>query len=249
MPSFKGLLHVHSSYSGDAEHSLHQLVELGRRKGYCFFGMTEHSENLDPEKTAAYVKECRRMSNAECLLIPGIEFTCAGDLHLIGFGVTRYTDSQDPLQVSRFIRDDGGVVILAHPRRYDYAVPPEVAFALDGIEVWNAGYDGRFVPDYRILRLLRSLRMQNRPLLAYGGEDFHREARTPHVHIQLTCQELREDLVLRALRQGDFVISNSHFQLGASSQQGWTALTRIVIARRLYDVTRAIRAVLGVTRG
>ncbi len=248
MPLFKGLLHVHSSYSGDAEHSLHQLVELGRRKGYSFIGMTEHSESLDPGKTAAYVQECRRISNADCLLIPGIEFTCAGDLHLIGFGVTRYTDSQDPLQVSRLIRDDGGVVILAHPRRYNYAVPPEVASTLHGIEVWNAGYDGRYVPDYRSLRLLRSLRMQIGPLLAYGGEDLHRESRSPHVHIQLTCQELREDMVLRALRQGDFVVSNSYFQLGAGSRQGWMALTQIVIARRLYDVTRAIRAVLGVAR-
>lgn len=246
MPLFKGLLHVHSSYSGDADHSLHQLVELGRRKGYRFFGMTEHAESLDPGKTAAYVQECRRISNADCLLIPGIEFTCARDLHLLGLGVTRYTDSQDPVQVSRLIREDDGLVILAHPRRYNYAVPPEVASTLDGLEVWNAGYDGRFVPDYRCLRLLRSLRRQIGPLLAYGGEDFHRESRPPHVHIQLTCQELREDMVLRALRRGDFAISNSYFHLIARSQQGWMALTRIVIARRLYDLTRAIRAVLGV---
>jgi hypothetical protein len=87
--------------------------------------------------------------------------------------------------------------------------------------------------------------LQVRPLLAYGGEDFHRESRTPHVHVEVTCQELREDMVLRALRQGDFVISNSYFRLGARSQQGRMVLTRIVIARALYNVTRAIRARLG----
>jgi hypothetical protein len=87
--------------------------------------------------------------------------------------------------------------------------------------------------------------LQVGPLLAYGGEDFHRESRTPHVHVEVTCQELREDMVLRALRQGDFVISNSYFRLGARSQQGRMVLTRIVIARALYNVTRAIRARLG----
>ena len=248
MRTITGLIHVHSTFSHDGWHSLEELGRFGASQGYSFIGMSEHSDDLDGQKVIAYVKECLRFSSPECLIIPGIEFSCDMGFHLIGLGVKHYTDLKDPIQVSQFIRDNGGVAILAHPIRHGYRIPLELARTLDGIEVWNAGYDGRFVPDDRTLRLLNDFRRRNGFLTAFGGEDLHRITDPPRVQIRLKCEDVREDVVLRALRHGEFEIFNSYFRFDARQPQGALSLAGIVIAQRAYSIMKRLRDLLGLSR-
>ena len=248
MKDLKGIIHVHSNFSYDGQHSLDEIAQFGRKRGYSFIGMTEHSDTLDEEKVALYVKECRRVSSPDCLIIPGIEFSCYNNLHLIGLGVSRYTSSRDPLRVSKFIQQNGGIAIVAHPKRYNYDIPAELAETLNGIEIWNASYDGRLVPNDRSINLLNNFRTLNSLIFAFGGQDLHRITDHSHVQVIVSCEELGKDTILGALKEGTFVISSPSFQIDGRCQQGWLMLVLIITARRLYDLAKAIRDRMTVSR-
>ena len=71
----KGVLHVHSTYS-DGEFSLAELKQLFLSEGCRFICMSDHANAMDEAKLAAYVAECRELSDSAMQLIPGLAFTC-----------------------------------------------------------------------------------------------------------------------------------------------------------------------------
>jgi len=245
MKQFRGIIHVHSKYSYDGQHSLEEIARHAATRGYSFVGMSEHSDTLDEEKMARHVKDCERVTTSGCLMIPGIEFTCENNLHLVGLGVRHYTDTKDPAKVSEFIRQQDGIAVVAHPVRYNYKIPENLADTVHGIEVWNAGYDGRFVPNDCSFNLLKDFRIRNKKLLAFGSQDLHRI--TDHTYLQLivSCDRLRRDEILGAIREGNFMISNRYFELDPRSEpEGW-ALTKIKLGRRIYTLAKKIRCRMG----
>lgn len=241
MNLYKGLLHVHSTYSYDGKLSISEIAAFARRRRYDFVAMTEHSDTLTPERVSDLVEECNQASDRSFLMIPGIEFTCEDNLHLIGLGVTEYTPCRDPLTVSNFIRERGGVAVIAHPIRYQYQIPLPLACRVHGIEVWNGAYDSRFLPNHRSLILLKRLRQHNASLLAYGGQDLHAIVPRFHVAVQVRCMSLTPDLVLRALDRGRFRISNSLFGLSSRLAPGSLLLAKLFAARTVYTTAKRIR--------
>src|SRR5438445_4479154 len=159
-----GIVHVHSNLAYDGQNTLAEIASLGRSRGYQFVGMSEHSDTFEPKKMADLVDECRRLSDGSFLMLPGLEFTCDNRLHLLALGIERYTTLTNPALVARFVNAEGGVAVLSHPIRYGYQIPAGLEMVLDGIEVWNAGYDGRFIPNDRSIRLWESLRVRNHSL-------------------------------------------------------------------------------------
>ncbi len=236
-----GIIHVHSKMSYDGQNTLEEIALLAKKRGYSFVGMTEHSDTFDEKGMSHFVKECRRLSNPDFILIPGIEFTCENNLHLIGLGIEHFTAIRDPISVARFIKKEGGLSIVAHPIRYGYKMPVGLEKEIDGIEVWNAGYDGRFVPNDRSIALWQSLRGRNDAILAFGGEDLHEITDHGHVKLTVSCDELTEGTIIRVLREGNYLITNPYFQLRPASLNGGLNLMSIVLARRAYLVAKAIR--------
>ena len=241
----RGIVHVHSNYSYDGHNSLEEIARYARTRGYHFVGMTEHSDTFDRSRMRDYVQDCARMSTSECLLIPGIEFRCGKDLHLVGVGVGAYTADDDPLRVTDFIHGEGGMAVIAHPIRNHYRLPAGLAGAADAIEVWNAAYDGRFVPNDRSLALLGELRRTgNESLLAFGAQDLHRIVNHGHVEITVGRDDASAGSIVAALKKGEFTISNPYFRLQPRQDVGPAALARIRLARRLYTLGRAMRDIL-----
>jgi len=107
--------------------------------------------------------------------------------------------------------------------------------------VWNAGYDGRFVPNVYSLDLLKNLRRRNRSILGVGGQDLHEIAEDPHVQVVVSCPELSQASIMRALKEGTFVAGNAYFQIDARCSPGPLKLAQITVARRMYDSARRIR--------
>jgi hypothetical protein len=241
MSPWRGILHVHSRYSYDGEHSLEEIASFAGRRGYSFVCMSEHSDTLDEEKVARFVEECGRVSNSGCLIIPGIEFTCQNRLHLMGLGVRGYISSRDPLQVTDFIHSQGGIAVICHPIRYQYLIPHDLSRVVDGIEVWNGVYDGRLVPNDRSLRLIREVRRYNKSCLAFGGQDLHRLHERDSVEITVDCDRLAEDALVRALKNGDFFIQNPYFKLSPLTPEPWPKLATITLARRFYLLAKMAR--------
>jgi len=236
-----GIVHVHSSLSYDGQNTLAEIASLGRSRGYRFVAMSEHSDTFDPHKMAYLGDECRRLSDPSFLMIPGLEFTCDNRLHLLALGIDRYTDTKNAADVARFVTAQGGVAVLSHPSRYGYQVPSGLEMLLDGIEVWNAGYDGRFIPNDRSIRLWKSLRARNHSLRAFGSQDLHAVGQHRHVRVSVACDRLSRDGILKSLKDGNFHISNSYVRLRSDASPGWLKLNAIGTGRRAYLTARAIR--------
>jgi hypothetical protein len=249
MGVFKGLVHVHSNFSYDGVHSVDELAEFGRRCGYSFMAMSEHSDTLDPERMAVYVKECQRVTGDDFVMIPGIEFTCEGNLHVLGLGLREYTDLREPGRVAEFVRERGGVPVVAHPSRYRYRIPSTLAPVLGGIEVWNAGYDGRFVPDDCSLKLLKEFRKHNESIMAFAGQDLHRLTGRGQVNVVVRTNRLDGTAIVSALVGGEFAVSNGVFRLDAFREPGPLKLRQIAAARRIYEGAKRVRDSLEAWRG
>jgi hypothetical protein len=241
MKFFKGIIHVHSNFSSDGQHSLKEIVHFGKKRGYNFIGMSEHSDTFDKDKMSGYVKKCQMLSDSDLLIIPGLEFTCEDNIHIIGLGIEDYIDSKNTLKVISFIHQQNGIAIIAHPSRNDYKISPELVRMVDGIEVWNILYDGRFVPNIHSLNFIRKLRKENSSILALGGQDLHRITNHINVEIILSCKELNKTVILSALKKGDFKISNSYFQLDSRREIGWLKLMQIHMTRQIYKLAVWVR--------
>jgi len=243
-----GILHVHSNLSYDGQNTLAEIAFFAKSRGYQFVAMSEHSDTFDPQKMAYLVDQCGRLSDASFLMIPGLEFTCDNRLHLLALGIERYINTTNPILVARFAREQGGLAILSHPSRYAYQIPSGLETYLDGIEVWNAGYDGRFIPNDRSIRLWKSLRTCNNSLRAFGSQDLHAIEDHRHVRVGVRCEQLTRHAILKGLRAGKFVISNSFLRLQSDSSPCWMKLSAIGAGRRAYLVAKALRDRLARTR-
>lgn len=235
-----GIIHAHSKFSYDGVHTLEELVALARRQGFDFIAMTEHSDALDADQMTRFVQECRRLSDSQFLVIPGIEFPCISDLHILGMGIERLTDSSDPTFVVRFIHEQGGLAIIAHPSRNGYKIPKGLETVIDGIEIWNARYDGWFVPNDHSIVLWKDLQGGRGELVAVGGQDLHEMKPRGHVKTVIAHDELSQATIFQALKDRRFWISNSYLRLHPSALGGWLRLVSIACARRIFLFARAV---------
>ena len=203
MKAMKALLHAHSRYSYDGVRTVGELAEWGASRGLDFVFLTEHTNDFDDAKMKRLVAECDACSDRACRVIPGLEFSVQGGFHLLGLNVRRFTPLIELASAARFIREQGGIAILAHPARYGARWPQEEAIAqLDGIEAWNARYDGRFLPPGRLVEHGLRQKCASGAGLLFGGQDLHD---TTHHRVVITTVggEGGLDAFLFALRSGD----------------------------------------------
>jgi hypothetical protein len=115
MTWFKGNLHTHTARS-DGDINLEGVVYWYASRGYDWLAITDHNIGLLPESAA------KLSEKYGILVIPGNEITGTG--HVVGLGITENCNKtdfcqpfvRDSLQAGvDWIRDHGGVPILAHP--------------------------------------------------------------------------------------------------------------------------------------
>ena len=198
----KGALHIHSTYS-DGELSLAELREEYLRAGCRFACVTDHADEFDDDRARAYVEECASLSDDSLLLVPGLEFSCADRMHIVGYGVTTPTAATDPLSVLGHIAGCGGVSVIAHPKDAHFDWIRSFERLPDGLEVWNSKYDGRYAPRPGTFALYRDLRARRSDLHAFYGQDLHwrTQYRGLFVHVDAALTRIG---VLDALRTGAF---------------------------------------------
>jgi hypothetical protein len=88
--------------------------------------------------------------------VPGIEYDVQPT---ITYWVTaaRRSDTDDP-QKRRRHPPGGRLAVLAHPGGANLTDNPQLAAAVDGVEVWNTMHDGAYLPNPTVPRQLRRLR-------------------------------------------------------------------------------------------
>ena len=171
----RGALHIHSTLSRDGTLSIPDLVDWYRGHGYQFIAMGDHAEDLNEAKARFLSEQSAKHSNEQFLVIPGIEYACTSCIHILGAGATRLLVEQEPVAVIRGIQEQGGVAILAHPRRLGWNCPREILLTVDAVEVWNVGNDGKYLPLSRALSEIHRMFEVNPNLHAGASQDFHRK--------------------------------------------------------------------------
>ena len=170
-----GIIHVHSSYSHDCCDSLERLREFALERGIAFIGLTDHAEDFVPGRFDAYLRHCRVVSDGQVTIVPGLEYRFDGfpGMHLLALDLTRWIAPRTPHEFILQAKDAATFTIAAHPLLANYQLPDVVAEGIDAVEVWNASYNTRYLPDPRAIRLLHTIRRTRPNVVGTVGLDQH----------------------------------------------------------------------------
>lgn len=237
----RALVHVHSTYSYDGESSLAEIADWSTRRGIQRVFLTEHTNDFGGDKMRRFVSECAALSGPGFRLVPGLEFPVRGGFHILGLGVTDYRPLVEGPDVARFVRDCGGVSVLAHPARYAGRWPePETTTLLDAVEAWNARYDGRFLPSGRVFASLARLGRRNSDLRFLGGQDLHRVS--GHRLVTVECDDGADDPRVLLAHGVTFGVGLQRFS--GSAPPGILAIALHRVAHAAYQMLRTTRDTL-----
>lgn len=200
-----GALHIHSSYSHDAEWPLARCKEVFKREGHHFLAMTEHAEGFDSEQAAAWLDECDRLSDPDFLVIPGFEFSVGRNIHLLGFGIRKLLHGRSVEALIDQIHDAGGVAVWAHPAPAALNLIYPAAERLDGMEIWNSRYHKGSRLPLRLMRVLEQLRETRPAFHGFAGIDFHKGDQARRLSVAVESPRSASAIVA-ALRSGKFTI-------------------------------------------
>jgi hypothetical protein len=241
----RGALHIHSILSHDGTMTIAELASWYRNKGYQFIAIGEHSQDLDEAAVEVLKKQSAENSDGKFLIIPGIEFTCRGGIHIFGMGVTHLIKELDPTVVPAGIREHDGFAILAHPGKSHWECSPELLRAVDAAEIWNVGYDGKYLPPFTAMGAFRKMRQANSKLMAVAGHDFHRKPGFYDVAIEMNVDALGRETILDCMREGAYRIQSRYFHADPNSQfSGAQSAWLYLISRPLVVVRKARNAFL-----
>jgi PHP domain len=199
----RGIIHVHSRYSHDGRDTLEQLRDVSQARGLSFVGLTDHAEDFDPTIFERYRSHCAEASSTDLQLIAGLEFRFAGfpGLHLLALGLTRWIAPTTPAEFVAQTRGAAGFTVVAHPIVSSYQVPPEVRAGIDAVEVWNAAYNTRYLPDPKAIDLLREMRERRSEIVGVAGLDQHDSGNDRETRVRLLAPAADP---LAELRAGHF---------------------------------------------
>ncbi len=235
------LAHMHSTISYDGEYSIEQLAALMRERGVHVCCLGEHSRFLTAAACARLVRECAAHSDADLLLVPGVEYDAEGGSHILGLGCAQIFPTARPQELRDAIRAAGGLPALAHPRPGELADRPEMQRAVDGVEVWNTMHDGDYVPNPDALDQHRRVQGKGIDLLPLHGNDFHfrDNLRAAHIEIELDG-ELTWPNVAAALRARRYRLTNRWLSFGPRACSRST-LTLVRLLHRAQIAASAVK--------
>ncbi|MEM3577941.1 MAG: PHP domain-containing protein [Candidatus Bathyarchaeia archaeon] len=190
-------LHVHTNYSFDA--SIHPRTIVEKLYAHPFIkaiAITDHNTVDGYHK----VRESAR-AYRDILIIPGVEIaTAEGDL--IVLGVEEFLPKPwTVMEVIDFARQNGGLVVVAHPYRAYGLGDSAKRYPVDAIEVLN----GASSPN---LNKLAENLAKTMGLPGVAGSDAHsvEELWTAYTEVQAT---LDVDEILKAIKSGHVRASSS----------------------------------------
>lgn len=253
MPSSLGIVHVHSDYSHDGRDTLSGLAEFAARRDIGFVGLTDHAEDFTAARWDEYVRACGAASSDVVRLIPGLEFRFAGHrgLHLLAFGLARWIEPVTPEEFITLAPPASRLTALAHPILAEYDIPAAVRAGIDAVEVWNAAYNTRYLPDPRAFRLLHEMQRTRPGVVGFAGLDQHDSRNDRETRVEVRAPDAADPL--GALRAGRFENRGRTMRFDASTGVSGARLEALSVARWCYDriervqdsIVRAFRAPRG----
>src|SRR5215469_12113339 len=154
MPQFRGVAHVHSTYSFDGRLTIEEIAAFFEARGVAFVLMSEHVESLDPGKVRGLLADCEKHSTASLLLIPGIEIDALNALFYNVPAAEKWTDNED---LAKQLACGGALVAVSHPVKIR-DVPRIDPLLIEAVEIWNGRHDGKIALDPGIVEFWRKER-------------------------------------------------------------------------------------------
>ena len=234
----RGALHIHSTLSRDGTMTIAELARYFKQKGYQFLAMGEHAEDLDQAKVQALREQSAANTDNEFCVIAGIEFAVTGQIHIVGLGVANLISLENPAHVADEVRERGGFSILAHPKRAGWNYPDEILRAVDAVEIWNIGYDGKYLPCAKALPALDRMRKIHPRLRVIASHDFHRQASFYDVAIEMDVSALSRDVIIENLKSGAYTVRSSFF---SCDSDGRTSAAGAALVRHVSGSLEKVR--------
>lgn len=232
--SVVGIVHVHSLYSHDGRDSLEEIRDFAAQRGIGFVALTDHAEDFTATVWREYVARCRTVSSESVRLVPGLEFRFEGyrGLHLLAFDLAQWIEPRTPDEFIALAGAASRCTVVAHPILAGYAIPPVVRDGINAIEVWNATYNTRYLPDPRAFRLLHDIRRRRPEVVGLAGLDQHDRRNDRETRVVLG-DHVADPVV--SLRAGQFVNVGRTMRFDSGDGISGARLALLRSVRWLYD--------------
>lgn len=241
----EGIFHVHSNYSSDGRLSLEELKEECIKRGLSFMVMTDHAEDFPPGKVKEFVNHCREISDENFFAVPGLEFNVDKDheVHLLVVGLEDFVSEDRTEEILKKIRkgESSTLTVMAHLSRSNHYIPTDYENRINGIEIWNAAYNSRYLPDQKAMRLFTNLKKKNSQLVGFGGLDLHDHSGFRELKICLTNSCHNEKELLDDLRAGKFKIRGQYMSLSSQPTSGFWLMTILGLGRKVLVAADFLR--------
>jgi len=128
-------LHVHSSFSSDAEGKVREIVKLAKKLGLSGIAITDHNEIKGSLEAFQLSKEINGL-----LVLRGMEVS-SSEGHILAYGIHEKVERDlSPQDTIEKIEELGGIAVIAHPYRVWSGVGEGIAFeaGFSAVEVHNS---------------------------------------------------------------------------------------------------------------
>jgi predicted metal-dependent phosphoesterase TrpH len=237
---YRGLMHVHSSYSFDGTMRLEELASECRSRKLDYIALTEHADakHFSEEKMISFVKECERSSSEAFLMVPGLEYDCEG-MHILAIGIKNYFIEKDLGSLIEGIHKRGGLAVLAHVSYYD-RIPYDELAGLDGVEAWNSRYDSRFSPSRKSLNILSRFREKKKDMPAYAGLDLHARRSFGGITTTIKANKLSSEELVKSLREKKFYSTNNLIKFFPTNDPGSAKRFFFIATNAAYQIVKKL---------
>lgn len=239
----KGILHIHSSYSRDGDMSLVEIKNYCRRRSLSFACITDHAEDLTQSDMTSLTEECDSLCEAGFVMIPGLEFALENGFHLLAVGMRSHPGKEPTLDILVETKCGKSILILAHPLKTGQLPAPQLLNSIDGVEVWNGGSDGGFVPSRDSYAFFEKAISIAPHLRAYGGADMHSIKHRAVIYTSVTANVSVQE-IMGALAYGDCRISGSMWGIDSKARINLPCGVALSFLYNAYLIGKRIRHIL-----
>jgi hypothetical protein len=241
MNKLRGVIHVHTNLSHDGLHTPQELQQLFSRHNLQFACLTDHSQDVREEQFERLREQCRDLSDPDFVLIPGIEYSCDGGVHIMGIGISQMTRATAHIEVINHIHTHGGLAVLAHPTKARYPLSHDWLHLLDGVEIWNRAVDSKYLPQTRSIRTFFDLKKAHPHLTAFFGLDLHTERAYQDHAMEIEADACDSDKIVQALKSGRYRCVSRFFQVSAHPAMSYGKLTTVAVIRMILNGLRGVK--------
>ena len=232
----KGINHVHTFYSHDSNCAIDELAHKAKKSGYSFMIVTDHANDLIPERVESLIKDCRGLSNDRFVVIPGVEYSFDNLTHLACIGIQAPLKSSTPEDLIQETHTQNAIALLCHPGSITSDTYPDWVKDIDGAELWNARFSSAWAPDTKSFEAISELHKINPNIKVWSGLDLHYMWELKKLFIDMKVNKLSEEEIMKNLKTGSFRIGHWIFKFSPGNKLGFIQKQLACLLSKAYYV-------------